>query len=180
MKCVSETEILVGQQPPQGVLVCDHAGRVINKFSLMAVWRTQCHGRWRALIRRRVSCRSTAGLCKRSHPTDRLLVSRGASWGAGFITSGKMAGNHHLDQSTCCCASLSGRICLAKHASGSASAEMSRCPCQPQTRPAHALSVRTGQNAESRVSVWKRAARWAIMFPRRHTPSPGALRIRDV
>ena len=29
-----ETEILVEQQPPQGVLVCDHAGLVINKFSL--------------------------------------------------------------------------------------------------------------------------------------------------
>ena len=28
-----ETEILVEQQPPQGVLVCDHAGLVINKFS---------------------------------------------------------------------------------------------------------------------------------------------------
>ena len=26
-------EILVEQQPPQGVLVCDHAGLVINKFS---------------------------------------------------------------------------------------------------------------------------------------------------
>ena len=31
-----ETEILVEQQPPQGVLVCDHAGLVINKFSLLA------------------------------------------------------------------------------------------------------------------------------------------------
>jgi len=30
---VRETEILVEQQPPQGVLVCDHAGLVINKFS---------------------------------------------------------------------------------------------------------------------------------------------------
>jgi hypothetical protein len=29
-----ETEILVEQQPPQGVFVCDHAGRVINEFSL--------------------------------------------------------------------------------------------------------------------------------------------------
>ena len=28
-----ETEILVEQQPPQGVLVFDHAGLVINKFS---------------------------------------------------------------------------------------------------------------------------------------------------
>ena len=28
------TEILVEQQPPQGVLVCDHAGLVINTFSL--------------------------------------------------------------------------------------------------------------------------------------------------
>ena len=28
-----ETEILVEQQPPQGVFVCDHAGLVINKFS---------------------------------------------------------------------------------------------------------------------------------------------------
>ena len=28
-----ETEILVEQTPPQGVLVCDHAGLVINKFS---------------------------------------------------------------------------------------------------------------------------------------------------
>jgi len=33
---VRETEILVEQQPPQGVLVCDHAGLVINKFSLGA------------------------------------------------------------------------------------------------------------------------------------------------
>jgi len=32
---VRETEILVEQQPPQGVLVCDHA--VINKFSRVAV-----------------------------------------------------------------------------------------------------------------------------------------------
>ena len=29
-----EPEILVEQQPPQGVFVCDHAGLVINKFSL--------------------------------------------------------------------------------------------------------------------------------------------------
>jgi len=29
---VRETEILVEQQPPQGVLVCDHAGLVIDKF----------------------------------------------------------------------------------------------------------------------------------------------------
>ena len=28
-----ETEILVEQQPLQGVFICDHAGRVINKFS---------------------------------------------------------------------------------------------------------------------------------------------------
>ena len=32
-----ETEILVEQQTPQGVLVCDHAGRVINKLSLKAI-----------------------------------------------------------------------------------------------------------------------------------------------
>jgi len=30
---VRETEILVEQQPPQGVFACDHAGLVINKFS---------------------------------------------------------------------------------------------------------------------------------------------------
>jgi len=30
--CVRETEILVEQQPPQGVFVCDHAGLVINNF----------------------------------------------------------------------------------------------------------------------------------------------------
>ena len=34
VQCVRETEILVEQQPPQGVLVWDHAGLVINKFSL--------------------------------------------------------------------------------------------------------------------------------------------------
>ena len=28
-----ESEILVEQQPPQGVFVCDHAGLVNNKFS---------------------------------------------------------------------------------------------------------------------------------------------------
>jgi len=32
---VKETEILVEQQqPPQGVFVCDHAGPVVNTFSL--------------------------------------------------------------------------------------------------------------------------------------------------
>ena len=34
VKCVRETEILEEQQPPQGVLVCDHAGLVINQFFL--------------------------------------------------------------------------------------------------------------------------------------------------
>ena len=33
VECVRETEILVEQQPLQGVFVCDHAGLVINKFS---------------------------------------------------------------------------------------------------------------------------------------------------
>ena len=33
VKCVKETEILVEEQTPQGVFVCDHAGPVINKFS---------------------------------------------------------------------------------------------------------------------------------------------------
>ena len=33
VQCVRETEILVEQQPPQGVLVCDYAGLVINEFS---------------------------------------------------------------------------------------------------------------------------------------------------
>ena len=33
VSCVREIEILVEQQPPQGVLECDHAGLVINKFS---------------------------------------------------------------------------------------------------------------------------------------------------
>ena len=31
---MTEIKILVEQQSPQGVLVCDHAGLVINKFSL--------------------------------------------------------------------------------------------------------------------------------------------------
>jgi len=31
---VRETETLVEQQPPQGVFVCDHAGLVVNEFSL--------------------------------------------------------------------------------------------------------------------------------------------------
>jgi len=33
VKCLRKTEILVGQQPPQGVFVCDHAGLAINTFS---------------------------------------------------------------------------------------------------------------------------------------------------
>ena len=33
VQCVRETEILVEPKPLQGVSVCDHAGRVINKFS---------------------------------------------------------------------------------------------------------------------------------------------------
>ena len=31
--CERETEILVEHQPPQGFLVCDHAGLAITKFS---------------------------------------------------------------------------------------------------------------------------------------------------
>ena len=34
MECVREAEILVEQQPPQEVLVCNHSGLVINKHSL--------------------------------------------------------------------------------------------------------------------------------------------------
>ena len=37
VKCVRETEILVEQQPPQGVLSCDDAGLVINKLSHGAI-----------------------------------------------------------------------------------------------------------------------------------------------
>ena len=37
VKCERETEIVVEQQPPQGVLVCDHAGRVANKLSSVLV-----------------------------------------------------------------------------------------------------------------------------------------------
>ena len=33
VQCVRETEILVEQQPPQGVFVCGHAGLVINELS---------------------------------------------------------------------------------------------------------------------------------------------------
>ena len=53
VKCVRETEILVEQQPPQGVFVCDHAGHVINKFSLASRvegegWKVKGGGwRWR-------------------------------------------------------------------------------------------------------------------------------------
>jgi len=36
-ECVRETEILVEQQLPQGVLVCDHAGLAINILSLESV-----------------------------------------------------------------------------------------------------------------------------------------------
>ena len=37
VQCERDTEILLEQQPPQGVLVCDHAGRVIHKFSQVSV-----------------------------------------------------------------------------------------------------------------------------------------------
>ena len=40
-----ESDILAEQQPLQGVFVCDHAGRVINKFSLTG----QALNEWRAL-----------------------------------------------------------------------------------------------------------------------------------
>ena len=33
LQCVIETEILVEQQPPKGVFICDHAGLVIKRFS---------------------------------------------------------------------------------------------------------------------------------------------------
>jgi len=34
--CVRETEILVGKPLSKGFFVCDHAGLVINKFSLFS------------------------------------------------------------------------------------------------------------------------------------------------
>ena len=42
LECVKEAEILVQQQTPQGVFDCDHAGLVMNKFSLRVV---VCRGR---------------------------------------------------------------------------------------------------------------------------------------
>ena len=33
VQCARETEILVGQELPKGVFICDHAGLVINKLS---------------------------------------------------------------------------------------------------------------------------------------------------
>ena len=43
--CVRETEILVEQQPQQGLIVCDHAGLVLNKFS--DAWQIEHSGRIR-------------------------------------------------------------------------------------------------------------------------------------
>ena len=37
VKCVRKTEILVEQQSPKGVFICDHAGSVVNKFSLTEI-----------------------------------------------------------------------------------------------------------------------------------------------
>jgi hypothetical protein len=51
-RCVRETEILVEQQPPQGFLVCDHAGLVINKFSLRRRRRRRSRGFRTAMERR--------------------------------------------------------------------------------------------------------------------------------
>ena len=42
--CGRESEILEEEQPPQGVLVCDHAGLVINKFSLKRRHPPRGHG----------------------------------------------------------------------------------------------------------------------------------------
>jgi len=36
VQCVRKTEIMVEQQPPQEVFVCDYAGLVVNRFSLFA------------------------------------------------------------------------------------------------------------------------------------------------
>ena len=47
VKCVRETQILVAHAPPQGVLACDHAGRVINKLSsARTASREQDHSGW--------------------------------------------------------------------------------------------------------------------------------------
>jgi len=66
--CVRETEILVEQQPPQGVFVCDHAGLVINEFSIQgpAPWiprGVKCLT-WACSRARRCWCSTTA--CSRS------------------------------------------------------------------------------------------------------------------
>ena len=42
--CVRETKILSGQQTPQRVLVCDHAGLVINKLSQDMLDHLNSHG----------------------------------------------------------------------------------------------------------------------------------------
>jgi len=86
---VRETEILVEQQPPQGVLLCDHAGLVINKFSL---WRGgQALGRlWRGAITDKSDNRSyRAPTDKTDNDTTDNTILRG----------GQEAGplNHHDD-----------------------------------------------------------------------------------
>ena len=44
VQCARETEILVEQQPPQGVFVCDHAGLVINQYRCPARFRWHAKG----------------------------------------------------------------------------------------------------------------------------------------
>ena len=53
----TEPGILVEQQPPQGVFVWDHAGLVINQFSLAPAARGSCT---RQRVRERVLCEPNA------------------------------------------------------------------------------------------------------------------------
>ena len=70
MKCARETKILVEQHAsaPQGVFVCDHAGRVINKST--PVWHHSSH-----------SVRLDPGLCRvatatNPHSSSKQSISR--------------------------------------------------------------------------------------------------------
>ena len=42
-RCVRETEILVENQPPKGVFICDHASLLINEFSSTRTLRPTRH-----------------------------------------------------------------------------------------------------------------------------------------
>ena len=160
--CVRETEILVEQQPPQGVLVCDHAGLARNKFPYGRGTCPDCYLSLSTFMDRRLAFNKSLFSFDRGTCTD-CYVSLSLSEGEGGACAFSLAPSPSLSLSPLSLApfpSIALSLSLPRSLSLSLPLPLS---------PWHTLNSPTaGEHARIAMSVCRSA--WASSSRRKRNP----------